>query len=460
MAILLWDTATTAEYLGISKSTVYRYVEKNELPHIQKPFGIRFRLDDLDAWLEKGRRKSKLADNILRNALTNPPTVTIDKAEGGQGAMAKAKIKRLNCGYGYVYVRPTKLGKPRFYLDYRDAKGKRKQELDKTATCLEDALITLQNRVQREHDKLNGVVRLKKNVGFMEFAQSFLQDYLMTEREKSWKEESYRLNVCVGFFKNTPLRDISSQLIRKFKFDRLCAGNSKISVNRYRALLHKMFNIAIEEGYIQENPVSKVKRYSELENIRNRVLSEDEEHRLIAESSRRLEPILKVALNTGMRLGEILKLKWKNVDLEKEEIRVVEAKSGRSRKIPINSTLYSELIKLKSKEGKDYRVFPFKSIRTAFTNACERAGIEDFTFHDLRRTFGTRLLERGVDIVTISRLYGHSSVLVTQRYLHPKDELSREAVELLAGISNQRCGNEADLLHIRDTREGRKPLIN
>ncbi|MGD9347275.1 MAG: tyrosine-type recombinase/integrase [Candidatus Aminicenantes bacterium] len=58
--------------------------------------------------------------------------------------------------------------------------------------------------------------------------------------------------------------------------------------------------------------------------------------------------------------------------------------------------------------------------------------MEDFTFHDLRRTFGTRLLEKGVDIRTIQKLYGHSSVSVTERYLHPKDSLRREAVELLA----------------------------
>lgn len=450
----------TAEFLKVSQTTVYRYCRLGLLPHIKKSFGLRFRKEDLDAWLEKDRRKSRLADTILQNALTNPPAVIIDKTEGGQGAMAKAKNKRLNCGYGYIYVRPTKSGKPRFYLDYRDSKGKRKQELDKTAACLEDAITTLQNRVQREHDKLNGIVRRSKNIGFSEFAKSFLQDYLMTEREKSWREESYRLNVCVDFFKNTPLRDITSQGIRRFKFERLSAGNSKISVNRYRALLHKMFNVAIEEGYIEENPVTKVNRYSELENIRNRVLTEDEEQRLIAESSSRLESILKVALNTGMRLGEILKLMWKNVDLEKREIRVVEAKSGRSRKMPINSTLHGELIELKSQDGTDNRVFPFKSIRTAFTNACERAGIKDFTFHDLRRTFGTRLLERGVDIVTISRLYGHSSVLVTQRYLHPKDELSREAVELLVGIPVQRVEKETDLLHMRYMREGRKPLIN
>lgn len=81
-----------------------------------------------------------------------------------------------------------------------------------------------------------------------------------------------------------------------------------------------------------------------------------------------------------------------------------------------------------------------------------RAGLEDLTFHDLRRTFGTRLLEAGVDIVTISKLFGHSSVLVTQRYLHPKDALCEEAVEYLV----KKPDNEKSLLHMCDMKKEEK----
>jgi len=450
-----------AEKIQYSRSSLYKFCKSGLIPSSKINGKRLIKEDDIEKLLGKVKTQTPPDDHILQEILLTTVTqTTIENLKGGKGAMARAKKKRLNCGFGQVYIKPTKSGKPRFYLDYRDSSGKRRQELDRTATCFEDAIITLRNRVQKEHDKLNGIVRRRTDIGFSEFAKSFLQDYLMTEREKSWRDESYRLNVCVGFFKNTPLRNVTSQQIRRFKSERLSAGNSKISVNRYRALLHKMFNVAIEDGYIQENPVSKVKRYSELENVRNRVLTEDEEQRLMTESSNRLKLILKVALNTGMRLSEIRRLNWKNLDLEKKEIRVVEAKSGKSRKIPINSTLYGELIKLKSQDGRDDQVFPFKSIRTAFANACERACIKDFTFHDLRRTFGTRLLERGVDIVTISRLYGHSSVLVTQRYLHPKDELSRAAVELLADTSNQRDGIDADLLQIRYSKKREKALVN
>jgi integrase len=144
---------------------------------------------------------------------------------------------------------------------------------------------------------------------------------------------------------------------------------------------------------------------------------------------------------------------WKNVDFEYRIIKVEKTKSKKARVIPINSRLYDMLKKLEAERGDNQQVFPFKNIQTAWGNARRRAGLEDLTFHDLRRTFGTRLLEAGVDIVTISMLYGHSSVLVTQRYLHPKDTLSKEAVESLV----KKPDNGKGLLHICDMGKQEKP---
>jgi integrase len=99
----------------------------------------------------------------------------------------------------------------------------------------------------------------------------------------------------------------------------------------------------------------------------------------------------------------------------------------------MNRVLIEVLGGLNREHGSSDLVFPAKGVRTSFENACRRAGLQDFTFHDLRRTFGTSFLERGIDIVTIQKLYGHSGSFVTQQYLHPCDELKKEAVELLAG---------------------------
>jgi len=213
---------------------------------------------------------------------------------------------------------------------------------------------------------------------------------------------------------------------------RIKEGLKKSSTNRELALLKAMFNWAIEQGMINANPVKKVKFYSELDNIRDRVLSEAEEERLLVAIAPYARLFIQVALHTGLRYGEIKSLKWKDISFEKALIKVENTKSKKARFIPINSKLLEILRQLKAESGNTADVFKVKDVHKAFENACKKAGIEGLTFHDLRRTFGTRLIERSVDIVTISKLYGHSSVLVTQRNLHPRDTLSREAVELLA----------------------------
>ncbi len=121
-----------ASYLKVSESTVYRLCSYGLFPHIKKSFGIRIKHHDLEKWLEEDKRKAALVDNILRNALTNLPPLAIDKAKGGK-EMARAKKSRHNYGYGSVYIRKTKKGHPRYYIDYRDRTGKRTQKLIKNA---------------------------------------------------------------------------------------------------------------------------------------------------------------------------------------------------------------------------------------------------------------------------------------------------------------------------------------
>ena len=126
-----------AHSLKVSESTVYRLCSCG-LPHIKKSFGLRFREIDLEKWLEGDKRKVALVDNILRNTLTNLPPLAIDKAKGGK-EMARATKSRHNYGYGAVYIRKTKGGNSRYYIDYRDRTGKRTQKLIKNALNWQEA---------------------------------------------------------------------------------------------------------------------------------------------------------------------------------------------------------------------------------------------------------------------------------------------------------------------------------
>lgn len=463
MSQSLFTVKEASSFLKISHSTIYRYSGSGLIPHIKKNFGLRFRKEDLEKWMEQDKIKGAIVDNILKNALTNAPPVAIDKAKGGQ-EVARAIKSRHNYGYGAVYIRKTKLGIPRFYIDYYDRNRRRIQKLVRNATNWQEAHEVLKNAVLKEHFEECGIKESKQPIKFKEFADMFVENYSKVNK-RSWRDDFYRLRKCSGFFGNVYLYEISSFDVEMFKSTMIKEGLSKTTVNHYLKILRRMFNIGIDWGYADVNPVKHVKLYSEKDSRKERILTEEEEVRLFEAASERLRPILTVALNTGMRRGEILNLTWNRVDLERRLIRVVKTKSGKDRSIPINDDLFKVLNDLRGKRNGEY-LFPnprtgrpFKAVRKSFANAIQEAEIKGLRFHDLRHTFASRLVGKGVDIVRVKELLGHSSVRITERYTHSCQEEKRKAVELLCRRSHKEAEKQEELLHIRYTGKRKKESL-
>ncbi len=154
-----------------------------------------------------------------------------------------------------------------------------------------------------------------------------------------------------------------------------------------------------------------------------------------------------------MRLGEILGLKWKWVDLEESLINLPQThtKTKKSRKVPINPTVRRILLERKLKSGGSESMFQGEAsyslrgkLQRSFKKACKRAEITDLRFHDLRHTVGTRLGEEGVPIQTISKLLGHTSTKMTERYVHP-DESVKKATDILANFSDSVTDKSTDI---------------
>ncbi|MFN3467616.1 MAG: site-specific integrase, partial [Candidatus Brocadiales bacterium] len=128
-----------------------------------------------------------------------------------------------------------------------------------------------------------------------------------------------------------------------------------------------------------------------------------------------LKPIVITALNTGMRLGEILSLKWEQVDLCHGFILLDRTKSGDRREIPINTTLRTVFEAIPHGPESEY-VFAdrngrhYKSVNNSFPTACKKAGIHGFRFHDLRHTFASHLAMAGTDLISIKELLGHRDI--------------------------------------------------
>lgn len=217
-------------------------------------------------------------------------------------------------------------------------------------------------------------------------------------------------------------------MIEGYKRDRLEKVKGP-TVNRELACLKHMYTLAIKWGMAPENPVKGVEFLPENKHSM-RVLSDEEAAQLIGAASPHFRPVLLTALNTGMRLGEILNLRWEDVNLREGFISVEQSKSGEPRKIPTNSVLTDVLRDVRMDRGDPY-VFlgrwgkKVHSFRKVFETALKRAGIGKCRFHDLRHTFASNLVMSGVDIVTVKELLGHKTIQMTMRHSHPSPNTRR-----------------------------------
>ena len=229
--------------------------------------------------------------------------------------------------------------------------------------------------------------------------------------------------ICEYFTPDKPIKDITSYDIEKFKMCLINRGRSKATVNRYLAAIRRAFNILLADNVINTTPMKSVRFYNE-DNYRYRYLSREEWKRLKECIPEYLLNIVKVALLTGFRKSNVLNLRWEQINLEMGFIEIAKQdnKSGKIIRKPITNTLRELLIELGVK-NKGYLFVnpktnkPYTTVRKAFNTALKKACIEDFKFHDLRRTVGTWLLNSGVDIRTIQSLLDHSDVRTTERYL-------------------------------------------
>jgi integrase len=307
----------------------------------------------------------------------------------------------------------------------------------------EESLAALKADILREKYGLGRAAR--QEVLFETHAKEYLELYAK-QNKRSWRRDEISIDHLNVFFRGKYLSDITPELIEKYRAARRAEEISPATINREIACLKTIFIKAVEWGKTEADPTRRIKKFRE-EARKERILTAAEEKRLFANADPTLRPFLVVALNTGMRKGEILGLRWADVDFVKGFIRVtdLESKSGRERKIPMNAPVFDmlrgmdrkpEFVFMNGETGKS-----MGDVRTAFEGACRRAkkdpndekdpGITGLRVHDLRHTAATRMIEGGIDIVTVSRILGHSSIQMTMRYAHPTPETMRQAVNKL-----------------------------
>ncbi len=272
--------------------------------------------------------------------------------------------------------------------------------------------------------------------------KKYIEDYYIpfqknAKKEKNFKDLLGKLNIILSYeLVDKNITDITENDILNFfnllKNDR---DIKQATQNRYRTCLNHIFNTAMKDRIVNYNPVKYIKRYKEKN--RDRALSKTEIKALLeaCKQSRNEELyyIVLTALYTGMRYSNIVNMKKSNIKNNVYQLDGCETKSGKSQLIYLHQDLLNELNQYIQAHSRD-NIFITKRIKRSFKTALLKAGIENFRFHDLRRTFATTLLYNDVNIKTIQNMLGHSSIMMTERYLANDSKKELDAINKLCFI--------------------------
>ena len=281
---------------------------------------------------------------------------------------------------------------------------------------------------------------------FQTFLERHYGPWAETNR-KTGKATVARLRSCFPGFDKKKFHEITAWSVEKWRSSRLKSGIQPSTVNRDVTALRAALSKAVEWGLISENPLKGLKNAKVDKSPRIRFLDGREEaalrEALASESANRsdhLKPLVILALNTGLRRGELFALTWDDVDFDIANITVVgrHSKSGDSRHIPLNEEAIATLKEWRLQSGsREGLVFPgrggrpFSTVKYAWANALNRAGIKNFRWHDLRHTFASNLVMKGVDLNTVRELMGHADIKTTLIYAHLAPQHKAEAVAKL-----------------------------
>ena len=277
---------------------------------------------------------------------------------------------------------------------------------------------------------------------------NLLEKYLIwaktNKKACSHKRDITNSKHLLNYFSGKQLHHITHALAEQYQSKRIdgllttkgVSRRSKVAaatVNREIIMLKHMFKKAVEWGYLVTSPIRNVKTLKEPPG-RVRYVKPAEWQRFLSACSPDIRSIIIFARHTGLRRGEIFKLKWDDIDWDNKRITICARKNNTSMIIPIKEIIYNMLKRISTSVTSEY-IFPGNNgkrrytVRSGFVAACKRAKINNLRFHDLRHTFASDLINSGADLRTVQALMGHKNIVSTIRYVHPTERHMRKVIE-------------------------------
>ena len=288
--------------------------------------------------------------------------------------------------------------------------------------------------------------KIARNISFREAAQHYLKTHSI--HKKIVRCETSRLKILIERWGDIPVEQINKAAILELRDDLLSLGRSGETINHYFNTLSKLFQMLVGDwDLVIANPIKGIKRMPPSHGRSKRVTSDIEKILLNscdAISLSLLSSIIKFAIQTGMRRGEIMGLTWDDIDLPNRKAYLHQTKNGEPRQVPLTRQAMAVLEALSSDEE---RVFPMSMtcLRSQFERIKEHAkpkwdGIgsnpfEDLRFHDLRHEALSRLSDIGLNVIELSHISGHKTLGMLNRYTHPSHQAIFLKLDNMKGIN-------------------------
>lgn len=318
---------------------------------------------------------------------------------------------------------------------YRD--GVRHQQ--STGTPNRRKAETIENKFKEDlNDERFQVVKADPNITFGQLSAHF------TASGSVRPHHIYHLKFLLPYFAEIPALRITKSMADDFRQMRR-AYNPDIkdaTVNRDLSVLRHILYWSVDEQLIAANPIARLKMARE-RRTRRQVLSVAEEQLLLPAAKGHLYAMTLLALDTGMRRGEVTSQRWEDIDFNRKLLFVTHSKTpeGESREIPLSQRLHSYLLEHRQSQGLviSYKDDAVRIVKRSWKTALKTAGLRHMRFHDLRHTFNTRLMEAQVLQEVRMALMGHSpGSKVHATYTHIELPIKRAAIEKLEQwVNNQ-----------------------
>lgn len=391
-----------------------------------------------------------------------------------QAVIKRAKPKRKAYeirGQQRLILRIQPTGRKVFYCQY--ARNKRMKIGDALVLTVERAEYLARDILQEAHDFDEPLARDLRKATLGDFIQHDYAPWLQANRRRADRTLAM-LKSEFGYIYSKRLSEITRLKLDAHVAENIAQGRTATTIVRRLNDLRTAIRLAMERGYLRENPFrgwrkpkvddKGITRYltaAEEKALRDKLIERDDQARRERVSNNdwrrarsreplpefgekdfpdHLTPLTLLSLNTGMRFGELAQLEWSAIDFPACNLTVTgrTSKGARTRHIPLNAEALDVLQRWRAQHPGPGLLFKnsdgavLGTVRNGFKRMLKDAGISNFRWHDLRHTFASKLVQRGVDLVVVRELLGHSDFSLTLRYSHLGPRQKVDAVAKLA----------------------------